>query len=185
MLIDPDTSSLLIVDIQARLLPKMSAADAVVANAAVLLKAAARLDIPVLVSEQYRKGLGTTVAALEPLLPARNIQGGTVVEKMAFSCMAEADFAARFRALGRAQAVVTGIEAHVCVLQTAEQLLDDGVRVFVVADATSSRVPLSHERAMQRLRAAGAVIVTTEMVVFEWLRRAGTPEFKDISALIK
>ena len=180
MLIDPDTSSLLIVDIQARLLPKMSAADAVVANAAVLLKAAARLDIPVLVSEQYRKGLGPTVAALEPLLPA-----GNVIEKMTFSCMAEADFAARFRALGRAQAVVAGIEAHVCVLQTAEQLLDDGVRVFVVADATSSRVPLSHERALQRLRAAGAVIVTTEMVVFEWLRRAGTPEFKEISALIK
>ncbi len=180
MLIDPDTSSLLIVDIQARLLPKMSAAEAVVANASVLLKAAARLDVPALVSEQYRKGLGTTVAELEPLLPA-----GAVIEKMAFSCMAEREFAARFRALGRAQAVIAGIEAHVCVLQTAEQLLEDGVRVFVVADATSSRVSLSHKHAMQRLRAAGAVIVTTEMVVFEWLRRAGTPEFKEVSALIK
>lgn len=180
MLIDPDTSSLLIVDIQARLLPEMSAAEAVVANAAVLLKAAARLDVPILVSEQYRKGLGTTVAELEPLLPPAN-----VIEKMTFSCMAETNFAARFRALGRAQAVVAGIEAHVCVLQTAEQLLEDGVRVFVVTDATSSRAPMSHKHAMQRLRAAGAVIVTTEMVVFEWLRRAGTPEFKEISALIK
>jgi nicotinamidase-related amidase len=180
MLIDPNTSSLLIVDIQARLLPKMSAADTVVANTSVLLKAAARLDVPILVSEQYRKGLGTTAAELEPLLPA-----GNVIEKMTFSCMLDADFAARFRALGRAQAVVAGIEAHVCVLQTAEHLLEDGVRVFVVADATSSRVPSSHEWAMQRLRAAGAVIVTTEMVVFEWLRRSGTPEFKEISALIK
>ncbi len=180
MLIDPNTSSLLVIDIQARLLPKMAAAQEVVANVTVLLKAAARLDIPVLVSEQYRKGLGSTVAELQPLLPGRN-----VIEKLAFSCLGENEFAERFRDLSRAQAIVTGIEAHVCVLQTAEQLLENGVRVFVVADATSSRVPSSHTRALERLRAAGAVIVTTEMVVFEWLRHAGTPEFKEISALIK
>lgn len=180
MLIDPNTSSLLVIDVQARLLPKMAAARDVVDNVTVLLKAAARLDIPVLVSEQYRKGLGTTVAELQPLLPS-----GNVIEKLAFSCLGENAFATRLRDLGRAQAVVAGIEAHVCVLQTAEQLLENGVRVFVVADATSSRVPASHARALERLRAAGAVIVTTEMVVFEWLRRAGTPEFKEISALIK
>lgn len=180
MLIDPNTSSLLVIDVQARLLPKMAAARDVVDNVTVLLKAAARLDIPVLVSEQYRKGLGTTVAELQPLLP-----GGNVIEKLAFSCLGENAFATRLRDLGRAQAVVAGIEAHVCVLQTAEQLLENGVRVFVVADATSSRVPASHARALERLQAAGAVIVTTEMVVFEWLRRAGTPEFKEISALIK
>ena len=146
----------------------------------VLIEAAGRLSIPVLASEQHPRGLGPTVSEVRELLP-----GGSVVEKMHFSCLGDAGFARRLDDVGRPQAVLAGIEAHVCVLQTAEDLIASGRQVFVVADATGSRTSASHETAMTRLRAAGAFVVTTEMVVFEWLERAGTPEFKALSALIK
>lgn len=180
MLISRDKSCLLVVDVQARLAPAMHGEQAVVDNTRLLLKAARRLDVPVLVSEQYRRGLGPTVDAVAEHVPA-----GSVVEKMHFSCLNDAGFAERFRRTGRPMAVVAGIEAHVCVLQTAEQLLEAGADVFVVADATSSRTPANHGAALDRMRQAGARVVTTEMVVFEWLEKAGTPEFKELSALIK
>ncbi|MBK8211426.1 MAG: hydrolase [Rhodospirillales bacterium] len=180
MLMSAATSCLLVVDIQERLLPGMAAPGAVVDNTAVLLKAARRLDVPVLVSEQYPRGLGAIVPDLMPLLAADE-----KIEKLHFSCMGDQGFAARFRALGRKQAVVTGLEAHVCVLQTVEDLLASGTETFVVEDATSSRTEKNHAAAMARLREAGARVVTTEMVVFEWLGKAGTPAFKELSALIK
>lgn len=180
MLISRDKSCLLVVDVQARLAPAMDAERAVVHNTALLLKAARRLDVPVLVSEQYRRGLGPTIDAVAEFVPE-----GSVVEKMHFSCMNDAGFAQRFRRTGRPMAVVAGIEAHVCVLQTVEQLLDSGAAVFVVADATSSRTAANHAAALERMRHAGAHVATTEMVVFEWLEKAGTPEFKELSALVK
>lgn len=180
MLIDRDQSCLLVIDMQERLLPAMAAAQAIARNAATLVRAANRLGVPVLASEQYRRGLGATVPALAAELPA-----ACTIEKLHFSCLADPGFAERFRGLGRAQAVVTGIEAHVCVLQTALDLNAAGVRTFVVADATGSRTDASLEVALARARAGGIEVVTTEMVVFEWLRRAGTPEFKELSALIK
>ncbi|MBL8661020.1 MAG: hydrolase [Rhodospirillales bacterium] len=180
MLINATDSCVLIVDIQDRLLPAVGEPDAVVANAAILLKAAAALGVPVLASEQYPKGIGHTVAPIGALLPP-----GSVVEKVHFSCMADPAFAGRFAALGRRQAIVAGLEAHVCVLQTAEGLLAAGSDVFVVADAVSSRTPANHAMALRRLEGAGARIVTTEMVVFEWLGQAATPAFRELSRLIK
>ena len=180
MLMKSDRSSLLVVDVQSRLTPAMNAPEGVVANIAVLLKAAERLGVPALVSEQYPKGLGHTVAELAALAPQ-----GSVLEKVHFSCMGDAGLAGRLRHIGRPQVVVAGIEAHVCVLQTALDLLDDGRQVFVVADATSSRTSGNHDAALRRMDAAGVGVVTTEMVVFEWLGRAGTTEFKELSALIK
>lgn len=180
MLIDAERSCLLVIDIQSKLLPAMAEPERVVANTAVLLKAAQRLHIPVLVSEQNPRGLGPTVPELALLLPAES-----AIEKLHFSCLRDHGFAKRLREIGRRQAVLTGIEAHVCVLQTALDLLVDGADVFVVADATSSRLLSSQEIAFERMRQAGVRVVTTEMVLFEWLRRAGTPEFKDLSALIK
>lgn len=91
----------------------------------------------------------------------------------------------RFKSLDRKQAVVSGIEAHICVLQTSLQLLSEGVEVFVVEDATASRTAENHRAGLERIRHAGGSIVTVEMVLFEWLKRAGTPEFKQISQLIK
>jgi isochorismate hydrolase len=177
MLIKAETSSLLIVDVQEKLAPAMSHIDRVVKNASILMQAATRFSIPQLVSEQYPEGLGATVEALA---------GGDPVAKMSFSCMGDEGYVSRFQALDRPQAVIVGIEAHVCVLQTAMDLMGWGkVQVFVVADATSSRSPDNHAMAMHRLRGAGAQIVTTEMVLFEWLGQAGTPEFKDLRKYIK
>lgn len=180
MLIDRDASCLLLIDVQDRLAPAMAERDAMEANAAVLLKAAARLGVPVLVSEQYPKGLGPTVPALAALAGP-----GAVAEKTAFSCLRDDGWRGRFNALGRGQAVICGIEAHVCVLQTALHLRAAGSEVFVVADAVASRATANRDLALARLRGAGVHVVSTEMAVFEWLGAAGTPEFKDVSALIK
>ena len=180
MLMSAARSCLLVVDIQARLVPSMVAPRAVVDNAGILIKAANRLGVPVLASEQYPRGLGPTVPEVASLLPPQ-----ATVEKLAFSCMGDEVFARRFADVGRHQAVVAGIEAHVCVLQTVEDLLARDIETFVVADATSSRTERNHQASMERLRDAGARMVTTEMVVFEWLARAGTPAFKELSALIK
>ena len=180
MLIKPDKSSLLVVDIQEKLAPAMSDIEGVVENTSILLQAAKRLSIPCLVSEQYPQGLGKTLESLQELF-----DDTARVDKVNFSCMGDEGFAKRFGALNKQQAVIVGIEAHVCVLQTAMDLLAENVQVFVVADATSSRKPESHSMALHRLSGAGAEIVTTEMVLFEWMGKAGTPEFKDLSKLIK
>lgn len=180
MLMSAAESCLIVVDMQARLVPTMSAPKTTVDNARMLIEAAERLNVPILLSEQYSSGLGPTVPEVAELVPAEQR-----VEKMAFSCMGDPDFAARFHAVGRRQAVIAGVEAHVCVLQTAEDLLSSGVETFVVSDATSSRTERNHAAAMQRLGCSGARIVTTEMVVFEWLAKAGTAEFKELIALVK
>lgn len=180
MLISRNQSCLLVVDVQARLAPAVHGERALIDNVRLLLQAARRLDVPVLVSEQYPRGLGPTVDAV-----AEHVPDGAVMEKVHFSCLNDAAFAERFRQTGRKTAVVAGMEAHVCVLQTAEQLLQSGADVFVVADATSSRTPANHAAALERMRHAGARVVTSEMVVFEWLEKAGTPEFKELSALVK
>lgn len=168
------------VDEQARLAPAISGRERALANTAVLIRAAKRLGVPVLASEQNPKGLGSTVPEIAELLPQ-----GSVMAKSHFCAAAEETVIARMAGLARSQIVVAGMEAHVCVLQTALGLKERGYHPFVVADATASRHPESHELAMGRLRLAGIPIVSTEMVVFEWLGRDGTPEFKELLALIK
>ena len=142
--------------------------------------AAARLGVPILASEQYPKGLGPTAAELKPLVPE-----GCTLEKIEFSCAANEPHVNRLRRLQRRQAVIAGIEAHVCVLQTALGLKSAGYDCFVVADAVGSRAPANLAAALARLRDSGIPVVTTEMVLFEWLGCAGTPEFKELSALIR
>jgi len=183
MLIQADQSCLLVIDVQDKLAPAVEAVDRVIANAGVLMRAAARIKVPVLMSEQYPRGLGATVEALAGLAP-----DGAVMEKMHFSCAADAAIRARIGQIGQAgrpQIVVCGIEAHVCVLQTALELVEYGHPVFLAADATASRKPSDRDAAIRRMERAGIEIVTTEMVLFEWLRRAGTPEFKELSKLIR
>jgi nicotinamidase-related amidase len=183
MLLDRSRSQLLVVDVQDRLLGAMHEGDRMVENCAVLMQAAHRLGIPVTISEQYPKGLGPTVARLD------NVKGDApVLEKMHFSCAAHTGLSTRIRGFaseGRSQLVICGIEAHVCVLQSALGFADGGLNVFVAADAVTSRKPESAELARARLTASGVNVVTTEMTVFEWLHMAGTPEFKDLSKLIK
>ncbi len=180
MLITAERSCLLLVDIQERLAPAVPDAGAVVANCGTLLKAAARLEIPVLASEEYRAGLGVTVS---PLIEA--LDESQRHEKMHFSCASEPGIAAALAALGRDQVVIAGLETHVCVLQSALGLKAAGYQPFVVADATASRAQTNYALAINRLRRGDVGIVSVEMVLFEWLAVAGTPEFKDVLELIK
>lgn len=180
MLIDRHRSLLLLVDVQERLLPAMAEPDRVLANSAILIKAASRLDVPILVSEQYPKGLGHTVPELATLVP-----GDAILDKLAFSCAADPVLKARIEATGRDQVVLCGIEAHVCVLQTALGLKSSGHIPIVVTDATGSRQPASEAVARERLLANGVELATTEMAVFEWLERAGTDAFRELSKLIR
>lgn len=148
---------------------------AVAAASATLVEAARVLDVPTLVTEQYPKGLGHSVPELG--LPA----GARVLEKSVFSA-ARAD---GFTLEGRPQAILCGIEAHVCVAQTALDLLEQEVEVVLPVDAVGSRHPRDYEVGLRRLESAGAVITTVEAVLFELVERAGTPEFKAIQELVK
>ena len=177
-ILDRGRSVLCLVDLQQKLMPAIAGGEEVVANAGKLLAAAEELHVPVLSTEQNPKGLGPTVPDL-----ARPDGAHPVVAKMTFdSCHA----AGVMDALPPGHhVVVAGAEAHVCVLQTALGLLDRSRRVFVVADAVGSRRPESKEAALRRLERAGAEIVTTEMVIFEWLGTAEDPAFKSVIALVK
>jgi nicotinamidase-related amidase len=180
MLIKAQNSCLIVIDIQERLVPAMQAPARVIKNAGILMKAAARLDVPVLMTEQYPEGLGSIVPELQGIVP-----DAPVLEKTHFSCMNEPTFAAKFKDLGRQQAIIVGMEAHICVMQTGVDLMEQGYEIFVVTDATSSRSPESEKACLDRLSAHGAGIVTTEMVVFEWLEKAGTDAFKELLGMVK
>lgn len=176
MLMRVATSGLLVVDFQERLMSAIDDADRIVANGAWLIQIAQRLGVPVLASEQYPQGLGHTVAAIREWLPAE-----AFMEKRHFSCAADQDCMRRIDALNCEQIVVIGVEAHVCVLQTALGLQATGMEVYLVADAVSSRSPRDVELALERMRAEGVRVVSREMVVFEWLHQAGTEQFRAIS----
>jgi nicotinamidase-related amidase len=183
MILDRARSQLLVIDVQDRLLPAMFEGERMVERCAVLMQAANRLGIPVTISEQYRKGLGATIARLD------NIKGDAkVFEKMHFSCAADPAIHDHVQGLarqGRNQLVVCGIESHVCVMQSVLGFKAVGLDVYTATDAVTSRASASVDVALQRMRHEGTSTVTAEMALFEWLHIAGTPEFKELSKLIK
>jgi nicotinamidase-related amidase len=171
-LLERSRATLIVVDVQEGFRPYASFVG--VADACATLVHAARiLDVPRVVSEQYPKGLGHTA-------PEVGLQEETVIEKSVFS----AARAEGFDLKGRDQAVVCGIETHVCVSQTVQDLLESGIEVHVPADAVGSRHEIDYERGLERLERAGAVVTTVEAALFELLERAGTPEFKAVQKLI-
>ncbi|MGZ8390220.1 MAG: isochorismatase family protein [Rhodoplanes sp.] len=172
-----DGSTLLMIDFQAKLMRAIDYAATAIGNAGRLLGAAQMLGVPVLFTEQNVNGLGATV----PELSSR--ANGPVAHKMTFDACRAAGFADMLA--DRPEVIVTGCEAHVCVLQTALGLLDAGRRVYVVRDAIGSRRAESKEAAIRRMERHGADIVTTEMVVFEWLETAEHPRFRAAAALIR
>lgn len=183
MLVSARHANLLVIDMQERLLPAMVRGSETEARIITLAKAAKALDVPIYASEQYPKGLGTTVPGLRS-----ELGNAPVFAKTAFSCWRDETIKSqliRAHDSGRPQVVIVGIEAHVCVLQTAMDLAQAGFGVFVVKDAVSSRAPESVNLAMARLTQQGIEVVNTEMAVFELLGQAGTPEFKSLSALIR
>ena len=178
-----DESLLLIVDVQAKLTAAMP--DKVVSrlrrNAGMLLKIANLLDIPVIATEQYPKGLGKLEESLTSQLP----QGSSLYEKTGFSCLEAAGLGERLADTGRKQIILTGVEAHICVLQSSLELDTLGYEVFVVGDAVCSRNRENYENALQRLRHAGINVSDTESVLFEWVRDSKHEHFKTVSSLIK
>lgn len=172
-LLERERTALVVVDVQEAFRPYASFAQ-VAAACAKLVQGARILELPRVVSEQYPRGLG-------PTAPEVGLQEEPKIEKSVFS----AARAEGFDLHGRAQAVVCGIETHVCVSQTVHDLLEEGVEVHVPADAVGSRHEIDYERGLERLERAGAIVTTVESILFELLQRAGTPEFKAVQGLIK
>jgi isochorismate hydrolase len=182
-LCEPGRSQLLIIDIQERLFSAMpeKAAQKVLRNSKILVEACKQLSIPVVRTEQYPKGLGATHRELQDTLPDNH----HAFEKTCFSSCGASGIEEVITDPERDQVILIGMEAHVCVLQTAFELQDMGKQVFLVNDAVCSRFKDNYKNAIERMRQAGIIISNTESVLFEWLRDASHPQFKAISRLIR
>lgn len=174
-------TSLVIIDIQERLASVMKVKDGVIKNTNYLIELAKIFAIPIIVTEQYKKGLGSTVPEIAQNLPAE----ARYVQKITFSCCDEPTFNDVVALSAKTHLVLVGMEAHICVLQTALGLMQQGKSVHIVSDAVCSRAKTNYKTALALLRDAGAVITSTETVLFQILQTAGTEEFKRISKLIK
>jgi nicotinamidase-related amidase len=177
-----DDTALIVIDIQERLAAAMNEKimEQVVRNTAILIETATAFGMPMVVSEQYRKGLGRTLPALQ-----EKIAGCDVLEKLHFDCTRDDALGRNIASVGRKTFVITGIETHVCVFQTALSLLRGGYRVVVASDAVASRRKHDWEYSLRALAQAGAVIYPTETISFMLLEKAGTAEFKRLAPLFK
>lgn len=171
-------SVLVVIDIQDKLLVKIPTAANLIRNAGFLLDVAGLVDVPVRATEQYPKGLGPTTAEIARRLPQ------PVPAKTAFSSCGAGTFLEELEMLRRPNVVLVGMETHVCVSQTAFDLLAAGLHVFLPVDALAARFPVDHDTALRRLEQAGAVPTTVEAVTFEWLADASHPQFKAVSKLV-
>lgn len=176
MLLQQAQSCLVIIDVQARLAPVIDDGEAVLKRLVWLTDIARELQLPSLITEQYPAGLGSTVAALETFK-----QVAQVLTKSHFSAYYEPTFRQALQGLARPQVVLAGMETHVCVLQTAIALQQQGYQVYLVVDACGSRRASDKQLALQRMQALGVQLVSSEMVVFEWLHDSATAIFKDVS----
>jgi len=182
MKISPENTCLLFIDIQEKFRPAISRMDNVVKNTLILARAARILEIPFMVTEQYPAGLGQTLPEILDILKPED-----VIEKTAFSCYGEPAFVQRLNELNPRDVIVCGIETHVCVLQTVFDLLSNDYRVFVAADATSSRhIHIEDkELAISAMREGKAVVVSTESLLFMLLADSKHPHFREVQALVK
>ena len=170
-------SLLLVIDVQERLAPAMDNPREVINGCATLLGVAKELNVPCIITEQYPQGLGQTMIDL------RNEADSDTkyCSKLEFSCLRNEGIAREIKNSHKKQIIVAGVETHICVVQTAIALKEAGYEVFVVSNACSSRQQLQHVLGLQRLMHSGIDVVSSEMVIFEWLERAGSPEFKNIT----
>jgi nicotinamidase-related amidase len=171
---------LVVIDVQDRLADAMPRRDEVVATTAVLVRSARVLGMPVLVTRQYPVGLGDVVAEVREALGDY-----TPIDKTAFCCRSDEGFSDELADTWRGQVILVGMEAHICITQTALALVEDGYRVHVVADAVCSRRDSDCEIALERLRYAGIAVTTAEAVLYEALGESGTEEFRTVLAMIK
>ena len=178
-----DDSTLLLIDLQTKLMSAMprKVIDRLKKNSILLLKAASLLSIPVIVTRQYPNGLGPVDDEITEMLDENTLQ----YDKTCFSCADVDELVDTLKKNGRKQIILAGIEAHICVIQTALDLQSSGFRVFVVIDAVASRHRENYENAISRLQQAGIVCINTESVVFEWLQDASHQAFKTLSAMVR
>lgn len=174
-----DNCVLLIIDVQDNLMKAMDQAEKVYKNTQLLLAASKQLDIPVVVTEQYPKGLGGTVKAI-----VEHLDTYSRIEKTAFSACTEETLQVLSQ-LGRKQVLIVGSETHICVFQTVRDLVAEGYEPYVISDAVCSRYKINYKSGIHLMQEEGAVITNAETVVFDLLKKAGTPEFKAISPLLK
>ncbi|NTW56168.1 MAG: hydrolase [Chlorobiaceae bacterium] len=179
-MITPNQTLFLIIDVQGKLAHTVSAPEALETNIKKLIRACQVLEVPILVTEQYPKGLGHTIEPIMALL-----EGNEPVEKLSFSCCGTNDFMKKLRSFNRNDILIAGIETHVCVYQTAVELLDFGYNVHLVADAVSSRTEENRQLGIRCIEKAGASVTSTEMAIFELLRIAEGDRFKAISKIVK
>lgn len=177
--LDKEDTTIMIIDIQERLVPVMKYKDEVVNNTKILIQASKEMGIPIIYTEQYPKGLGHTIEELAEL-----IENGKRFEKTSFSAFNE-EVKVSLDRLGKKKVIVVGMETHVCVYQTVRDLLYNGYEVFVVSDGVASRTKNNYLNGLELMKNMGAVIINTESIVFDLLKEAGTPEFKIMSKLIK
>jgi nicotinamidase-related amidase len=180
-LLERDNSALIVIDVQEAYRGKTVDHDRMVERVCRLVSGARLFGIPIVVTEQYPKGLGHTQREVLDVLP--DDQG--VIEKMTMSCCGQPEFETEIRGLGREQLVVCGIEAHACVNQTVHELLERGYRVHLPNDAVSARFGGDFETAWHKMTGSGAVPSSTEMVLLEWVRSSADPRFKQVHKLIK
>jgi nicotinamidase-related amidase len=180
--LDVQQCALVVVDIQEKLLPPIFNKDQLVKNSQLLIRLARILELPILVTTQYGKGLGATVPEIASLL-----EGVTAYDKLEFSCFGSDQFRSRLKALpgNRNTVLLCGMEAHICVMQTALGALNEGYLVHVASDAVSSRAEWNWKIGLERMKSAGAVISSTEMMMYELLRCSGTPQFKELLQYLK
>ena len=171
---------LLVIDIQEKLVPAIYGGEEVAAKTSILVQSAQLMNIPVLLTEQYPKGLGATVDSISKVLAKDSV----ISEKMSFSACTE-EVTEILKQSGRKQIIIAGIETHVCVYQTVRQLLVEGYQVFLAEDAVGSRRIENKQNALEQMRDMGAVVSNTETMLFDLLEIAGTPLFKQVSKLIK
>jgi nicotinamidase-related amidase len=177
----PEDCALAVVDIQERLLPPIFEKERLVRNAQLLVRLADILSLPVIVSTQYEKGLGKTVDEISMLLPEMK-----AVDKLEFGCFGNSDYCSTIGKLeNRNTLLVCGMESHICVMQTVLGALNQGLNVHVAADAVSSRTELNWKIGLNRMQAAGAVMSSAEMMIYELLGKSGTPAFKEILKYLK
>lgn len=186
-LADRSRAVLVLVDLQERLVAAMTERDEVLPACSRLARTVALVGAPIVVTRQYPKGLGPTEPNLDEALEGLKTDGATVaqVDKTTFDCCREPVFLGVLRDTGRSQVVMAGMETHICVSQTALELLEAGYDVHVAADACCSRDRRMHEVALDRLRAAGAVVTTSESVMYELVGEAATDEFKALLRIVK
>ena len=180
--LEADRCALIVVDIQEKLLPPIFEKERLVRNSQLLLRLARIVGLPVLATTQYAKGLGATVPEVASLLPS-----GEVMDKTAFSCFGSDRFCSAAHALpgDRNTLIVCGMETHICVLQTVLGALNEGFLVHVASDAVSSRTEWNWQIGLRRMEAAGALISSTETIIYELLRGSGTPAFKEMLQYLK